>query len=415
MNWWSEDLFDLVAFNKMTVKNKFPMPRIEYILDRRFSAKSTSRAGTISVKLDPAKAEQVQNWEVPKTVYDGKTCRQRVVLSKEAMEAFEALKVAVTQAPCVILASWDDPFEAIEDVSENDESEVTSEDSFEDSESSTICSSHDEADLAYLSKDECSLVEVKSVCAMGREEDIDMPYKNVEELMQPKLEECIGEINDDEFEELRLLEAGFSMEPTIISLDTISEKNANQGILNACSEDEHVYETMHEIPFLDDWDVESLQNDAPKPEVDDCMHNNIVKGMKRISAMQNENQNHVIVHVQELDVFNNIERDENAIIDNFLTYFDKKESEDADDDIMAIVPYEKIQDMLPIEEDYNVLFVTSQRCFIGQKVMQSCNLTNVARNLFMVDETFISYYPQQDLIEWVFVDNLSYLKKCNFE
>ncbi|MCO5550627.1 hypothetical protein L7F22_004116 [Adiantum nelumboides] len=145
------------------------------------------------------------------------------------------------------------------------------------------------------------------------------------------------------------------MEPTIISLDAISEKDANQGILTACSDDEHVYETMHEIPILDEWDVDSFQNDASEPEVDDCMHNNIVKAMKRISAMRGENQNHVSDHVQELDVFNNIERNENAVIDDFLTYLDKKESEDVDDDIMAIVPYKKIQDMPLVEEDYNVL------------------------------------------------------------
>ncbi|MCO5570351.1 hypothetical protein L7F22_024071 [Adiantum nelumboides] len=100
------------------------------------------------VKLDPAKVEQVENWELPKTAYDVrsflglcqaysshiknftritapmsdvlkgvKTRRQRVVLSKEAVEAFEALKVAVTQAPCLILASWDDRLEVWTDVS----------------------------------------------------------------------------------------------------------------------------------------------------------------------------------------------------------------------------------------------------------------------------------------------------------
>ncbi|MCO5595725.1 hypothetical protein L7F22_049771, partial [Adiantum nelumboides] len=97
------------------------------------------------------------------------------------------------------------------------------------------------------------------------------------------------------------------------------------------------------------------------------MHDNIINAMKRISAMRCENQNHVSDHVQELDVFNNVERNENAILDDFLTYLDKKKNKDVDDDIMAVVPYEKIQDMPPIEEDYNVLFAPSQGCFIEQK------------------------------------------------
>ncbi|MCO5585564.1 hypothetical protein L7F22_039498 [Adiantum nelumboides] len=271
---------------------------------------------------------------------------------------------------------------SLEDVSEEDETEVTSEDISKDSESNTTSSSSDEGDVAYLSKDEFSLVEVEGLCAVEKEENIIGPKRMLKSLCNPileiKQEECIGEINDDEFEELMLLEARFSMEPTIISLDNVSEKDTTQGMLNIRSEEEHVYETMHEIPLLDDGEEENLQNDALESEVDDCMHNNNVNAKKSINAIiQN--------HVQELDVLNNIERDEIAIIDDFLVYLDKEESEDTDDDIMATLPYEKIQEMPPIEEYYNILFVPSQECFIGKEVMQSYFLANDAKKSF-IDE-----------------------------
>ena len=46
-----------------------------------------------------------------------KTRRQRVVLTEAATSAFEALKIAVTEAPCLLLASWDEPFEVWSDAS----------------------------------------------------------------------------------------------------------------------------------------------------------------------------------------------------------------------------------------------------------------------------------------------------------
>ncbi|MCO5568781.1 hypothetical protein L7F22_022481 [Adiantum nelumboides] len=243
---------------------------------------------------------------------------------------------------------------------EDDKSEVTSEDSFEDSESSTTSSSSDEADVAYLSKDECSLVQAEAACAMKKEVNINGSYKNELISMGGPIEECIGEINDDELEELMLMEACFSME----------DKEAN-----TCSEEEHVDEIMHELPLFDNGEEENLQNDAPKLEV---------------------------------------ERDENAVIDEFLAYLNEEESEDADDDIMKMVPYEKIQDMPFIEEDYNILSAPSQGCFIGLEIMQSCFLEKHAKQPFM-NEAFVRYYPQQDITECIFVDNISHLKECNFE
>lgn len=40
-----------------------------------------------------------------------------MVLTEAAKSAFEALKVAVTEAPCLILASWNKPFEVWRDAS----------------------------------------------------------------------------------------------------------------------------------------------------------------------------------------------------------------------------------------------------------------------------------------------------------
>ena len=100
------------------------------------------------VRLDPSKVDQVRNWDLPTTAYEVrsflglcqaysshikdfarlaapmtdllkgvKTRRQRVELTEDAVRAFSALKDAVTAAPCLILASWDDPFDVWTDAS----------------------------------------------------------------------------------------------------------------------------------------------------------------------------------------------------------------------------------------------------------------------------------------------------------
>ena len=100
------------------------------------------------IRLDPGKVREVREWEPPETAYDirsflglcqaysshiknfahiaaplsdllkgVKTRRQRMVLTEAATRVFEALKVAVTEAPCLVLASWDEPFEVWTDAS----------------------------------------------------------------------------------------------------------------------------------------------------------------------------------------------------------------------------------------------------------------------------------------------------------
>lgn len=100
------------------------------------------------IKLDPEKVSEVRNWELPQTAYDirsflglcqaysshiqnfahiaapmsdllkgVKTHQQRIVLTEATTSAFEALKVAVTEAPCLLLASWEEPFEVWSDAS----------------------------------------------------------------------------------------------------------------------------------------------------------------------------------------------------------------------------------------------------------------------------------------------------------
>nr|XP_025692870.1 uncharacterized protein LOC112795132 [Arachis hypogaea] len=94
---------DYRCLNQATRKDHYPLPFIEQMLDR-----------LSGISVDPAKVDAISGLSYPSFV------REKDVefeLSEECIEAFDKIKVALTQAPIVRGPDWSRPFEIMCDAS----------------------------------------------------------------------------------------------------------------------------------------------------------------------------------------------------------------------------------------------------------------------------------------------------------
>ncbi|GKB90739.1 putative reverse transcriptase domain-containing protein [Tanacetum coccineum] len=94
---------DYRELNKLTVKNRYPLPRIDDLFDQ-----------LQGIHVDPAKIEAVKNWAYPTTATEK---NKKYIWGENQESAFQLLKQKLCEAPILALPEGNDDFVAYYDAS----------------------------------------------------------------------------------------------------------------------------------------------------------------------------------------------------------------------------------------------------------------------------------------------------------